>query len=195
MSRWPAVSLGELRSGPGETTSRGGPPGGRRAGHPDRSLRTRGVPCRQRRDDSQAGDRALSSRRRRPQSAGGGLREARPVRSVQELHSEGRPHDRRSVRKPRDPRIPRRRGDPVPQLLAPKSRDKRQPQQLSEENQMSNPKSNPQALDPEDLFGSVIHSYSRAEALEDGALIDVTSTTREAGFLIPVALTRAVWES
>jgi hypothetical protein len=60
---------------------------------------------------------------------------------------------------------------------------------------MSSPKSYPQALDPEDPFGPVIHSYSRAEALEDGALIDVTSMAREAGFRIPVALTRAVWES
>jgi hypothetical protein len=60
---------------------------------------------------------------------------------------------------------------------------------------MSSPKSKPQLFDPEDLFSPVIHSYSRAEALEDGALIDVTTTAREAGFLIPVALTRAVWES
>jgi hypothetical protein len=60
---------------------------------------------------------------------------------------------------------------------------------------MRSPKSSSQPFDPEDLFGPVIHSYSRAEALEDGALIDVTSTAREAGFLIPVALTCAVWES
>jgi hypothetical protein len=50
-------------------------------------------------------------------------------------------------------------------------------------------------LDLEDLFGPVLHTYSRAEALEDGALVDVTSTAKEAGFRIPVALTRAVWES
>lgn len=60
---------------------------------------------------------------------------------------------------------------------------------------MSNPKSNSQSFDLEDLFGPVIHSYSRAEALEDGVLVDVTSMAREAGFRIPVALTRAVWES
>jgi hypothetical protein len=60
---------------------------------------------------------------------------------------------------------------------------------------MSDPKSNPQVPDLKELFGPVIHSYSRAEALEDGVLIDVTSTAREAGFRIPVALTRAVWDS
>lgn len=60
---------------------------------------------------------------------------------------------------------------------------------------MSNPQSDPEPFDLEDLFGPVIHSYSRAEALKDGALVDVTSMAREAGFQIPVALTRAVWES
>jgi hypothetical protein len=60
---------------------------------------------------------------------------------------------------------------------------------------MKSPKSSSHPFDLEDLFGPVIHSYSRAEALEDGALIDVTSTAREAGFRIPVALTRAVCDS
>jgi hypothetical protein len=40
----------------------------------------------------------------------------------------------------------------------------------------------------------VIHSYSRAEAIRDGVLIDVTAVAREAGFRYPVALTAAVWE-
>ncbi len=40
----------------------------------------------------------------------------------------------------------------------------------------------------------LIHSYSRAEALADGVLIDVSATAREAGCRFPVALTRAVWE-
>lgn len=39
----------------------------------------------------------------------------------------------------------------------------------------------------------LIHSYSRAEAIEDGFLVDVTATAKEAGFKYPVALTRAVW--
>jgi hypothetical protein len=39
----------------------------------------------------------------------------------------------------------------------------------------------------------VIHRYTRAEALEDGTLIDVSETAREAAILFPVAVTRAVW--
>jgi hypothetical protein len=40
----------------------------------------------------------------------------------------------------------------------------------------------------------LIHSYSRAQAIEDGVLIDVSQTAEEAGLRYPVALTRAVWE-
>jgi hypothetical protein len=39
----------------------------------------------------------------------------------------------------------------------------------------------------------LIHSYSRAQALADGVLIDVSATAREAGFKCPVALTAAAW--
>jgi hypothetical protein len=39
----------------------------------------------------------------------------------------------------------------------------------------------------------LIHRYSRADALRDGVLIDVTATTREAGLRWPVALTCAAW--
>lgn len=39
----------------------------------------------------------------------------------------------------------------------------------------------------------VIHSYSRAEAIADGVLVDVSETTKEAGIRYPVALTRSVW--
>ncbi len=46
-----------------------------------------------------------------------------------------------------------------------------------------------------DLFGHVIHSYSRAEAIEDGVLIDVSETGKEAGFKIPVAVTDSVWKN
>jgi hypothetical protein len=42
-------------------------------------------------------------------------------------------------------------------------------------------------------YADLIHSYTRAEALADGLLIDVTETAREAGFRIPVALTSTVW--
>jgi hypothetical protein len=40
----------------------------------------------------------------------------------------------------------------------------------------------------------LIHRYSRADALRDGVLIDVSATAREAGIRWPVALTRAAWE-
>ena len=38
----------------------------------------------------------------------------------------------------------------------------------------------------------VISTFSRAEALEDGALEDVTPTAHEAGFRYPVAITQAL---
>jgi len=42
---------------------------------------------------------------------------------------------------------------------------------------------------------TVIFSYTRAQALADGVLVDVTDTAREAGYRHPVALTHAVYES
>ena len=36
-----------------------------------------------------------------------------------------------------------------------------------------------------------IHRYTRAEAIRDGVLIDVSATAREAGFRYPVALAAA----
>ena len=41
----------------------------------------------------------------------------------------------------------------------------------------------------------LIHRYSRADALRDGVLIDVSATAREAGIRWPAALTAATWES
>jgi hypothetical protein len=43
------------------------------------------------------------------------------------------------------------------------------------------------------IFGEPIHTYSRAQAIEDGMLVDVSDTASEAGFRIPVAMTRAAW--
>ena len=43
-------------------------------------------------------------------------------------------------------------------------------------------------------FGPVISAYTRAQAIDDGILVDVSETAREAGFNIPVAFTRAVWD-
>lgn len=39
----------------------------------------------------------------------------------------------------------------------------------------------------------VIHAYTRADAIKDGTLIDVTTMAREAGFRVPMALTAAAW--
>ncbi len=39
----------------------------------------------------------------------------------------------------------------------------------------------------------VIVGYSRAQALDDGTLVDVSELGRDAGFSVPVALTAAVW--
>jgi hypothetical protein len=44
-----------------------------------------------------------------------------------------------------------------------------------------------------ELFGEVIYSYTRAQAIEDGVLIDISETAREAGFRFPVAITSAAW--
>jgi hypothetical protein len=40
----------------------------------------------------------------------------------------------------------------------------------------------------------LVHRYSRADAIRDGVLIDVSAAAREAGIRRPVALTRAAWE-
>lgn len=48
--------------------------------------------------------------------------------------------------------------------------------------------------DVDRVFGAPIHTYSRAQALEDGVLVDATATAREAGFRYPVALIRAARE-
>lgn len=45
----------------------------------------------------------------------------------------------------------------------------------------------------QDIFGGVISAYTRAQAIADGVLIDVTAEANDAGFKVPVALTAAVW--
>jgi hypothetical protein len=65
--------------------------------------------------------------------------------------------------------------DPKPQGEAPKGRK------------------NPADVGDAGLFGDVNFSYLRAQAIADGVLVDVSETAKEAGFRIPVALTRAVW--
>ena len=46
----------------------------------------------------------------------------------------------------------------------------------------------------EPIFGAAISVYSRAQAIADGFLVDVSSVAAEAGLCLPVALTRAVWD-
>lgn len=43
------------------------------------------------------------------------------------------------------------------------------------------------------LFGRPIYAYTRAQALEDGTLVDVSELAQEAGFRFPVAMTRGAW--
>jgi len=45
----------------------------------------------------------------------------------------------------------------------------------------------------ESFFGGIISTYIRAQAIEDGVLIDVSSTAKEAGFEWPVAITAGAW--
>jgi hypothetical protein len=54
---------------------------------------------------------------------------------------------------------------------------------------------NPAEIRDAGLFGDVIFSYSRAQAIADGVLVDISETAKEAGFSISVAVTRAVWDS
>jgi hypothetical protein len=46
-----------------------------------------------------------------------------------------------------------------------------------------------------DPFGSVIYSYTRAQAIADGFQVEVSKTAREAGITFPVFLTRTVFDS
>ncbi len=39
-----------------------------------------------------------------------------------------------------------------------------------------------------------LHSYTRSQAIEDGVLVDVTTTAKEAGIKHPTAVTQAVFE-
>jgi len=45
-----------------------------------------------------------------------------------------------------------------------------------------------------EFFGEPISKYTRLQAIDDGVLIDVSQMAMEAGFVTPVALTRAAWE-
>lgn len=55
--------------------------------------------------------------------------------------------------------------------------------------------------DSSDFWGEPIHSYTRAQAIADGVLVDLTTATddkgqllcRQAGFKVPLAITRTAW--
>ena len=44
-----------------------------------------------------------------------------------------------------------------------------------------------------DIFGDTIFAYTRKQAIEDGVLVDVSETAREAGFRCAFAMTAEVW--
>ena len=48
--------------------------------------------------------------------------------------------------------------------------------------------------DMKEIFGECISEYTRAQAIEDGILVDVTTVASEAGFKWPTAMTRAVYD-
>ena len=43
-------------------------------------------------------------------------------------------------------------------------------------------------------MNEVIFTYTRAQAIEDGVLVDVTKEAKEYGFRFPVAVTNRLWE-
>jgi hypothetical protein len=55
--------------------------------------------------------------------------------------------------------------------------------------------------DSSDFWGEPIHAYTRAQAIADGVLVDLTTATddkgqllcQQAGFKVPVAITRTAW--
>ncbi|WP_438006412.1 DUF6573 family protein [Sorangium sp. So ce321] len=47
--------------------------------------------------------------------------------------------------------------------------------------------------DNDEIEFEVIEAYTRAQAIADGTLVDVTSTAREMGIKLPVAVTHSVW--
>ena len=50
-------------------------------------------------------------------------------------------------------------------------------------------------MEPNNPFADipVIYSYTRAQALKDGVLVDVSKLATEAGFTVPTVVTQAVW--
>ena len=52
----------------------------------------------------------------------------------------------------------------------------------------------PTGMDEKETQGAaLVFAYSRAQAISDGVLIDVTDTAKEAGYRFPTAVTQALW--
>ena len=49
--------------------------------------------------------------------------------------------------------------------------------------------------DYDSLFGPVIYTYTRQQAISDGVLVDASDLAREAGFVFPVALTETLYHA
>ena len=47
----------------------------------------------------------------------------------------------------------------------------------------------------ESLFGEIIYSYTRKQAVADGVQVEVTATAKEAGIKFPVFITRGVFDA
>jgi len=43
------------------------------------------------------------------------------------------------------------------------------------------------------IFGKMVHRYTRAQAIEDSVLVEISEAAQEVGFRIPVAMTATVW--
>jgi hypothetical protein len=43
------------------------------------------------------------------------------------------------------------------------------------------------------FWGNPVHIYTRSQALADGVLVEVSEVAEEAGFCVPVAVTRSTW--
>ena len=52
---------------------------------------------------------------------------------------------------------------------------------------------NQQTSNDETYGTNLIYAYTRANAIADGTLVDVTELAHEAGFRVPVAITAAAW--
>ncbi len=51
----------------------------------------------------------------------------------------------------------------------------------------------PETLDDFWADAEVIHTYTRKQTIDDGYLVDVSTLAKEAGFVVPVTITREVW--